>query len=412
MAPRTTIISRQDLQGGAILAASITEVKHLASYSWIEAPVPTIAVPGVPPRWTPPRGQRRLPKDRGLVYIAQNAARHPDSPVEPLFRALYLAQPAFDILATDVVTDRNNIRKLLSFVDPSSGRNGLEPFAIDVEVTKNTAIFSRMETKTQEFIGPNEFRGFGHEFEKAYTTYDISGSTGHHRILSYKFGGLNFIVRHEVDGYVERSTEMSSSSKGRGTDDISGLMGSLSLSTTSSGRKATAIAGSKLVIREEGHAVPIESTLEIKTRVAHKPLSILEVAPQLWTSQTPKLVRAHHSSGVFQEPRVEDVSSDIRRWEQGNQASLKKLAILIEKIIGAVKDHDGRATVKYDGVMGQLVIRPAEEKRMLPDDLYSKWESRDNTEVKSPGRLDVLGSKDREKPTETLSTRAKKEKDI
>ena len=135
-------ISCQDLLDlSTPLLASITDVKHLSSYNWIEAPTPTIAVPGSPPLWSAPRAPRQLKKDSGLIYIAQNAARHPDSPLEPLFRALYIANPLFDIRSIDVVTDRNNIRKLLSFINPSSTRNGLEAFTINVEVTKETAIF-------------------------------------------------------------------------------------------------------------------------------------------------------------------------------------------------------------------------------------------------------------------------------
>jgi hypothetical protein len=74
-------------------------------------------------------------KDNGLVYISQNAARHPDSPLEPLFRSLYIEHPSFDINSIDVVTDRNNIRKLLSFIKPTLSRNGLDPFTIQVEMT-------------------------------------------------------------------------------------------------------------------------------------------------------------------------------------------------------------------------------------------------------------------------------------
>ncbi len=80
----------------------------LASY-WIEAPTPTIAVPGSPPLWSAPRAPRQLKKASGLIYIAQNAARHPDSPLESLSRALYIANPSFDIRSIDVVTDRNNM---------------------------------------------------------------------------------------------------------------------------------------------------------------------------------------------------------------------------------------------------------------------------------------------------------------
>jgi hypothetical protein len=101
-------------------SASISDVQHLASYNWIEAPraTPTIAVPDSPALWSPPDKPFRVGKDTGHFYIAQNAARHPGSPLEPLFRALYVSHPSFDIASIDVVTDRNNIRKLLSLINP------------------------------------------------------------------------------------------------------------------------------------------------------------------------------------------------------------------------------------------------------------------------------------------------------
>jgi hypothetical protein len=165
-------------------SASISDVQHLASYNWIEAPraTPTIAVPDSPALWSPPDKPFRVGKDTGHFYIAQNAARHPGSPLEPLFRALYVSHPSFDIASIDVVTDRNNIRKLLSFVNPRWGSYKREDFTIHVEVTDNTAIFCRQETKTDQYISPNEFRGYGHSFEEKCTIRQVSGSTGHHRI--------------------------------------------------------------------------------------------------------------------------------------------------------------------------------------------------------------------------------------
>lgn len=164
-------ISRLDLLDlNSPASASITDVNHLASYNWIEALTPTIAVPDSPPLWSALSSSRQLKKDSGLIYIAQNAARHPDSPLEPFFRALYIENPSFDIRSIDIVTDRNNIRKLLSFVNPSSTGHGRETFIINIEVVSNTAIFCRVETATHEFLEPRDFRGFGHEFEKVYTT--------------------------------------------------------------------------------------------------------------------------------------------------------------------------------------------------------------------------------------------------
>lgn len=182
--------------------ARISEFRHLSSYNWIDLPTPTIAVPGSPAKWSPPNGPIRLSKDTGYFYVAQNVARHPESPLEPLFRSLLLTEPSVDLRSIDVVTDRNNIRKLLSFVDPGTARGGAEDFVIKVEVVGETALFSREEAEVRQYIAPSEFRGYGHEFEKVYTKEQIQGSTGHYRIVEYRFGGLKFLVRNEVDGYV------------------------------------------------------------------------------------------------------------------------------------------------------------------------------------------------------------------
>ncbi|KAH7021583.1 geranylgeranyl pyrophosphate synthetase [Microdochium trichocladiopsis] len=376
MAPVLTAeITRRDLEDlptQPSYVASITDVRHLSSYNWIEAPTPTIAVPGSPALWSAPGGPRQLKKDSGLIYIAQNAARHPDSPLEPLFRALHITNPSFDLRSIDVVTDRNNIRKLLSFVNPGLSSNGLEPFTIGIEVIKNTAIFCREETKTHEFIGLHEFKGFGHEFEKAYTKSRVTGDTGHHRIIAYRFGDLNFIVRHETDGYVA-TTLQASSSKGPEYDGLSGMLASLSLSPNTGLSVATS-AESKLRIRKEGEVVPLHSTLEVKTRVFHKRLEIRDVAPQLWVSQTPKLVRAYHRNGTFQEPEVEDVADAIRKWEQDNHGDLRKLAALINKILSVAKELGGSMVMRYDTMGDKLVVSKVAGKKMLPDDLYSKWD--------------------------------------
>ncbi|KAI1758503.1 hypothetical protein GGR53DRAFT_301441 [Hypoxylon sp. FL1150] len=218
-------ITRSDLQGlSTPRQASITDVKHLSSYNWIEAPTPTISVPGSPPLWSPPSVPRTLAKDSGLFYIAQNEARLPASPLEPLFRALYATNPTFDVRAIDVVTDRNNIRKLLSFINPRSSQGGPKAFTIEVEITGNTGLFCRQETSTQEF------RGYGREFEKAYTTNPVEGSNGHHRIISYRFGDLRLVVRHESDGYLPDGVALASS-VGNQDNELTDALASLSVSS-------------------------------------------------------------------------------------------------------------------------------------------------------------------------------------
>ncbi|OTA62221.1 hypothetical protein K449DRAFT_405605 [Hypoxylon sp. EC38] len=333
--------------------ASITNVKSLSSYNWIEAPAPTILVPGIPPFWSPPKDPLRVKRDSGLHYANQNAARHPDSPLEPLFRALYTTNPSFDIRSINLVTDRNNIRKLLCFVHPSTSPRGYGEFTINVETIKNTTLFCRNTTNSAEFIDPKRFIGHGHEFEKAFTTDTVKDNTGHHRIISYSFGGLNFIVRHETDAYVNATKYLKAPIHSYPT---------------------TTLSGSKLVIGHAGDGIPLESTIEIKTRVSHKPIDIHANAAQLWVSQTPKLIRAYHEEGVFQVPDVEDVTGEIREWEKNNQDKLRQLTAVIRRIVEVAKSCDGNVEVKYHKSQDKLVISKVSKKMFLPQDLYSKWD--------------------------------------
>lgn len=364
-------IARHGLDSFAPAKAIISDVKHLASYNWVEATTPTIVVPGSPARWSAPRGPRRVKQDSGLIYIAQNAARHPDSPLEPLFRSLYIEQPLLDISSMDVVTDRNNIRKLLSFIKPTLARHGLDPFTIQVEMAGQTAIFCRDETAACEVIGPGEFRGYGHEFEKAYTIPLIQDSTGHHRIISYRLGGMSFLVRHETDVCVDDVTPAIKDDEST-EDNLASILNSLSLSTEATTTDKTPVP-SKLTIKRGGRMVPRESTLEIKTRVSHKPLELSEIAPQVWVSQTPKLVRAYHQRGTFTAPEVVDITTAVKDWEKAHQEDIRKLVALLQRILQVTRNWGGSSTIRYDIRKDKLVVKKIERKRMLPDDIYARW---------------------------------------
>jgi hypothetical protein len=370
-------ISRLDLQQlETPSSALITNVKHLSSYNWVEAPTPTIVVPGSPALWSPPNAPQRLKKDSGLVYIAQNSARHPESPVEPLFRALYVVQPSFNIRSTDVVTERNSMRKLLAFVSGREGTgNPFQAFTIKIEAVRNTIILCWTESATHEFIGPDEFKGYGHEFEKKYTTDQVQGSTGHHRIISYRFGGLSFIICHETDGYADQSKTMRPYRKAEEIPGLSTPLGTVPPSVASQTNSLVPAVGSRLIVKEDGQQVPIGLTIEIKTRIAHKPILIENIAPQLWASQTPKLVRAYHQGGLFQRPQFDDVATEIKSWEERNQSDLKKLAALIQKIVVVVRGCGTMVVLKYDPLGDKLVFCAVGGEKMLPEDLYAKWDA-------------------------------------
>jgi hypothetical protein len=101
------------------------------------------------------------------------------SPLSPLFAAID-DLGGYDYKSLDLVTDRNNLRKLLRWATGTAS----EGFRIDIDVAGQTCLFTRREEKDTEVI--QGFRGFGHEYEKA-ATRSPSGyekATGHHRIIS------------------------------------------------------------------------------------------------------------------------------------------------------------------------------------------------------------------------------------
>jgi hypothetical protein len=213
------------------------------------------------------------------------------------------------------VTDRNNICKLFSFINPNSTKNGLDIFIIKIKITKNTAIFYRKEAATHKFIKPHKFRGYSHEFEKINTTNQINNNTGYYKIILYRFGDLNFIIRHETDGYIIFDTNIivpSPNSKEQESDTLSNLLKSLSLSSTNS-PPITTPTRSRLTIKKEGQVVLLESILKFKTRVSYKPFQLREVISQLWISQTPKLIRVYHTKGTFQVLKIEDITVQVKK---------------------------------------------------------------------------------------------------
>ncbi|KAG2740740.1 hypothetical protein P692DRAFT_20880729, partial [Suillus brevipes Sb2] len=80
---------------GALSPVEITNVKPIASYSWIKAATPTIAVPGSPRVWF--TGPQRVPADSGTRFVDQNAFyMRKMSPLVPIFAAIDDMDPSFD----------------------------------------------------------------------------------------------------------------------------------------------------------------------------------------------------------------------------------------------------------------------------------------------------------------------------
>lgn len=74
---------------------------------------------------------------------------------------------------------------------------------------------------------------------------------------------------------------------------------------------------------------------------------------------------------------VEDVSAQLRGWEEEKQKELRLLAALMVRIRETVREQGGRAVLKYYGARDYLGVWTAEGERMLPGDLYERFSKGD-----------------------------------
>ena len=186
----------------------INNVKYVASYNWTDAEKPTIIVPGAvlsfpyvffshlcsqfipgsPAIWTGRVIPFTLQPDDTFVYVDQHNPELSQYSMLPLFAAADAIHgneiaPPVDWPTVDVVTDRNVLRKLLRWLNPSTGRE-VRDFRIDVQlVGTKSLVLCRWESPTRE-VYPN--RSFGHAFEVAMTRAARDcPSSGHHRAITY-----------------------------------------------------------------------------------------------------------------------------------------------------------------------------------------------------------------------------------
>lgn len=81
------------------------------------------------------------------------------------------------------------------------------------------------------------------------------------------------------------------------------------------------------------------------------------------------------------------------------------MAALIKKIIDVVKGSGGNATVKYDVMEDKLVVSKVDRKKMLPKDLYSRWDNEDNSVLETKTEHDA-GPESDVKPVDKMENKA------
>ncbi|KAF8424822.1 hypothetical protein EV426DRAFT_716484 [Tirmania nivea] len=397
----------------------------LASYNWFEkAGKPAIIVPGLAPRWTPPPLPAWLNPDTGIYYIDQNAYRWPTSPLEPALRALFTLQPNFDLNPIDLITDRNNLRKLFRFA--CGDEKFMHDFKLYIEVINRTVLLTRWEKRAVNVVTKHEFRGFGHSFEKEFTKYTkgLEGSTGHHRVAKYRFGGLNIMVRFSADAFLgSKDMPSGEGNEGAGTN-LELVEKQVNKTSDSSSTRVPAPTGA--ISARDGHAyattlppkvpltdqtnladifdkalnfesndepenpphrleiipggimMPQERVLEIKTRAQNRIVDLTDQIPQLWFSNGCNLYVGYHQRGSFIRVDTKVLSAKaLKSWEDENQGNLQKMATLLKSIIEISRTAEGgRAQIACVG--GKLRVHAIQDGERvfgtLPIELRQRWD--------------------------------------
>ncbi|KAL3469204.1 hypothetical protein BJX99DRAFT_268459 [Aspergillus californicus] len=321
----------------------ITNCKVIGSYNWLNRSCPTILIPGSPPAWTPTHTLDRLPQDRGSYFRDQNAARYSAHVFQPALDAILHHDPKFDLHKVDLVACVSTLRNLLQFIVKPC-----KEFRIIVEAVGSTVFLVRRPNSPTETI--ESVFGYGHTFPEANTTWShgVKGSESHQRILQYDFGGLSCAIRYEGDGYLPNVYQPTPPRRETAAMTPKDLLVPFDNSTIGS---AVNEEKRDITIEIGGETIPQTAMFDLKTRSTWKRYEdvLRDEIPRLWAAQVPNFVVGFHNKGVFDDVRVEDVRSNIQKWEEEQESSLQKLVALLKALIEfAQGQKEGRFEVVFN----------------------------------------------------------------
>lgn len=307
-----------------------------------------------------------LLKDSGAYFIDLNGYKIPSCPFTPLFSALRIMRSSFDFTAVDLLTNRNSLRKLLSF----TSNKVTDSFRIDLHMVRDTLVMVRHERSMRQIIHGSKNSGCGHTFEAAFTTPEkgLEGSLGHHRIINYVLGDVNCVVQFEVDAWYEAG-ETSTPIPFVLDENLLSSITNVSLGE-SAPQKHALPASTDLSVIQHGRNITSSKLAEIKTRGPNS-LQMNKLMPQLWLGRTPYLLVGMHEkgSGVFNRVEIVDAAAKFPRWEKQNQDSLRTLSGLIAELKRISREtDDGSCIITCDHT-----IKPPQLKIFAPSNKGKKF---------------------------------------
>ncbi|EJD54215.1 hypothetical protein AURDEDRAFT_118776 [Auricularia subglabra TFB-10046 SS5] len=283
-------------------------VSHVASYSWVDMPRPTIVVPGSPRVWNEPSVPFTLPVDTREDHLGQASTHNvPFHLLEPLVASVQHMQPDFLFHSLHVVSDRAFLRGLLRW---ANGAVYLTDFRYDVQVVAKTMLCTRKIIREWHCNG-----GHGKGFERITTTASADAASlpapmmDHARIIRYvgpcrassrqpltpqqTIAGLDLLIRYQVDACLPVQQE---SGIGNRSAEPHTIRQQRDVPTTC---RVTLIPQQRELV-EQSRIVELKSGAG-KRKSAGAFWSA--AYPQMLLSQTPHLFVGLHVAGTFSEVR-------------------------------------------------------------------------------------------------------------
>ncbi|KAL8335703.1 hypothetical protein RB601_008654 [Gaeumannomyces tritici] len=287
------------------------------------------------------------PATATAAAAAADANAMPPHSLAPLAQAIATMSPSHRLRGTDLVVQRNSLRKLFALCggqNPDSFRVGLQL------VRDKTLVVTKQDMLTWH---PSATRasGVGLSFERLFTRAAEPGREGdqsHHRVISYDLGGLRCVVQFEVDacyyaggeGKMATGSEADDAARGGLTIEEKLLALSLeppTLADTTPPPTTAATAAAPVVLDSAG-AAPQSTVAEMKTCNAGKRQSRLSGAlPQLWFGRTPWFIQGRREGNAVTVVDVTDVTRRFADWEERHQETLRRLVTLVRELRDSVR---------------------------------------------------------------------------
>ncbi|CAF1123220.1 unnamed protein product [Brachionus calyciflorus] len=330
----------------------LNNYEQIGSYSWssYSRPYnPIIVIPGRPSvliQNLQSLVSQHLIFNSEQSIIDENRFYLHNHPMEPILRTVPICSPKFEFSKIDFLTDRNNLRKLLDFVENKTDRS----FIIDFQKVGNFILMVRNEERN---LGRDN--SFGKDFENVASLVN-QGYCGHRRIVTYSFGDLNFVTRFEVDCVEDDDLEFKE-------DDY--FRNKLKFSDKS---KLSYIIDGKFRPR-----VLVELTSRSKTDFPVKKWA------QMFFSKTDYLVIGRHRDGILN--RIQKLSFEqvthILQNRKNIQPTMGRLNSLMHKIKELVKDENCVYSLVYDYSNKSMKFCKLDNHQpYLPNDLIEQFSNK------------------------------------